>query len=279
MSLLKRNRVLNRTLMILVASGGVLFSLQVAHAAESEQPPYPQPILPAPMSDNDVGFQAIFDGKTLRGWDGDRTFWRVENGAIVGETTKQHPLSPESGGMLIWRGGAPADFELKLEYRISPMGNSGIQYRSSETPWRRWGLRGYQADIDGAAAGKKFYEEFAQGRGIDAKRITGMNYHEWGRTFLALPGQLTYVGAGEPQRMLASLGDGETLADAIRDDWNSYHLIVRGNVLIHIVNGRVTSMVIDDDTAKRRMDGLLGLQIHEGSPMKVEFRHIRLKAH
>ena len=38
------------------------------------------------------GFDSIFDGKTLKGWDGDPRFWRAENGAIVGETTADKKL-------------------------------------------------------------------------------------------------------------------------------------------------------------------------------------------
>jgi hypothetical protein len=54
-------------------------------------------------------------------------------------------------------------------------------------------------------------------------------------------------------------------------------VIARGNVLTHILNGKVTAMMIDDDVEKRSMEGLLGLQIHVGPPMKVEFRNIALK--
>jgi hypothetical protein len=35
--------------------------------------------------------------------------------------------------------------------------------------------------------------------------------------------------------------------------------------------------VVDDDEANRRMDGLLGVQVHVGPPMKVEYRDVRLK--
>ena len=31
-----------------------------------------------------TGFASIFDGATLGGWDGDRSVWRVEDGAISG---------------------------------------------------------------------------------------------------------------------------------------------------------------------------------------------------
>ncbi len=67
--------------------------------------------------DDRTGFEAIFDGKTLKGWDGDPVFWRVESGVIVGESTAEKPL--KANIFLIWRGGQPKDFELKLEYRIN----------------------------------------------------------------------------------------------------------------------------------------------------------------
>ena len=67
--------------------------------------------------------------------------------------------------------------------------------------------------------------------------------------------------------------------EAIRNgDWNEYHLIARGNTLIHILNGHVMSVVVDEDAAHRRRDGLLGVQVHVGPPMKVEYRNFRLKA-
>jgi hypothetical protein len=37
------------------------------------------------------------------------------------------------------------------------------------------------------------------------------------------------------------------------------------------------SVFIDEDPAARSMDGLLGLQLHVGPPMKVEYRNIFLK--
>jgi len=48
-------------------------------------------------------------------------------------------------------------------------------------------------------------------------------------------------------------------------------------VLIHILNGRVMAAFVDDDAANRSMKGLIGLQLHSGPPMKVEFRNIWLK--
>ena len=137
--------------------------------------------MPDPISDDTTGFQSIFDGKTLEGWDGDPGFWRAEGGSIVGESTADKPL--ERNTFLVWRRGRPADFELKLEYRINST-NSGIQYRSVElSDVGKWVLKGYQADID-----------------ID-NRFTGQIYEERGRGFLALRGQFTRVAPGKKARV------------------------------------------------------------------------------
>jgi hypothetical protein len=210
------------------------------------------------------GFKLIFDGKTLAGWQGDPKYWRVENGCLVGEVTLETVMKQNS--FIIWRGGVTRDFELKVEYRISSHGNSGINYRSTEVVGQPWVLRGYQADIDG------------QDRNKPPLRHTGQNYEERGRTFLARRGEMVRVDAtGKPQ-VIASLGMGPALEAFIKsDDWNEVHIIGRGHVLTHIFNGQVMSIVVDDDPANRRLDGLLGVQVHVGPPMKVEFRSIRLK--
>src|SRR6056297_2129875 len=83
-----------------------------------------QPEFPVKASSEEPGFESIFDGKTLDGWDGDSTYWSVENGCIVGEVTPENLL--ERNSFLIWREGTASDFELKLEYRVSEKGNSGI---------------------------------------------------------------------------------------------------------------------------------------------------------
>ena len=256
-----------------------VFALSVElQAARTEIPAAPKMIIPTYIVDEGVEFKAIFDGKTLQGWDGDPLYWRVENGSIVGETTPQHLLKTNT--FLIWRGGKPADFELKLEYRITTSGNSGIQYRSNElsVPGAKWAMSGYQYDIDGAAWGKVF-EKFLQPKGLYLPRVTGQIYDEEGRGFLALPGQFSYVIADkEPPRVIASLGDAESMARLIKDGtWNAIDLIARSHHLIQILNGRVIAMTVDEDPEHARSEGLIGLQLHVGDPMKVQFRHIRLK--
>jgi len=261
-----------RFLALLVLSG----SVQLTSHAQTKAPADKSAIIPPevlaaaeadrsrPVAAAEAGFETIFDGKTLNGWDGNPKYWRVENGCLVGEVTPETTLRTNT--FIIWRGGAPADFELKAEYRISARGNSGINYRSIEVPGLPFVMRGYQADIDG------------QNRNANGVRYTGQNYEERGRTFLALRGQVTRIEENQKPVVIASLGDPKELEGFIKnDDWNEYHLIVRGNVLIHILNGHVMSVVVDDDPQDRRFDGLIGVQVHVGPPMKVEFRNFRLK--
>ena len=250
---------LNRSLGFLVLAA---WFASPSGRAQQPQPPQPPPIppqtYPVPVSGDDAGYEPIFDGKTLNGWKGDPKYWRAENGALVGEVTPETLLKTNS--FIIWRGGVTKDFELKLEYRISANGNSGINYRSVEVPGVPFGMRGYQADIDGR------------------NRYTGQNYEERGRTFNAMRGQITHIRTGKKAEIIGSLGDIKELESFIKvDDWNQYHLIVRGNTLIHILNGHVMSVVIDDDAENRRFDGELGVQVHVGPPMKIEYRNFRIK--
>src|SRR5690242_11172149 len=83
-------------------------------------------IYPTYEPDDDNGFVQIFDGKTMKDWDGDPTFWRAENGELIGETTPDKVVTLNN--FLIWRGGKVKDFELKVEFKLGGT-NSGIQYR------------------------------------------------------------------------------------------------------------------------------------------------------
>ena len=227
-------------------------------AGAQQPPPVPPQTYPIPAGDDNSGYETIFDGKTLAGWEGDPKYWRAENGALVGEVTPETLLKTNS--FIIWRAGVTRDFELKVEYRITEGGNSGINYRSVEVAGLPWGMRGYQADIDGR------------------NRYTGQNYEERGRTFNALRGQISQIKTGKKAEIIGSLGEASLLESFIKkDDWNEYHLIIRGNILIHLLNGHVMSVVIDDDTVNRRFDGQLGVQVHVGPPMKVEYRNFRIR--
>jgi hypothetical protein len=74
------------------------------------------------------------------------------------------------------------------------------------------------------------------------------------------------------------LGNADSLKSVIKNgDWNSCHIIAKGNHLQHYINGVLMSDVTDSDTVNRTMSGLLGVQVHVGPPMTVEYRNILLK--
>lgn len=173
-------------------------------------------------------------------------------------------MTPEkqikTNSFLIWRGGRPADFEFKAEYRISPDGNSGVNYRSEELKDIPYALKGYQADIDGA------------------NQYTGQNYEERGRGFLALRGQKVRLEPNTKPVITDSLGNSDSLKALIKNnDWNEVYLLVKGNRMKHYINGVLMSDVTDNDTTNRKFEGVLGLQLHVLPHMKVEFRNIWYK--
>ncbi|HEV2295383.1 MAG TPA: family 16 glycoside hydrolase [Tepidisphaeraceae bacterium] len=213
----------------------------------------------APAQD-DAGFIQLFNGKDLTGWEGDQKFWSVRDGAITGETTKENPTKRNT--FLIWRGenggGKVADFELRAKYKIAGNNNSGIQYRSSEHP--DFVVRGYQADLD------------------TARVYTGMLYEEGGRGIIAKPGErVTVTPAGEKKVTGQTAPADEVKNAANPDDWNEYTITAIGNKLVHKINGVTTAEITDEQPEKRAMEGILALQVHQGAPMVVQFKDIRLK--
>ena len=201
-------------------------------------------------------FVSLFDGETLKGWEGDPKLWRVEDGAITGETTDEDPIPYNS--FLTWANGEVDDFELRLEYRIHS-GNSGIQVRSFKAD-QPHAIGGYQADID---AGGQW---------------TGTNYGERFRGILAKRGQKATINEDGKPENIEKLGDPAELAKVIKaGDWNTYEVIARGHTIVCKINGTVMSEITDNDTDTRRRAGLLAFQLHKGPAMKVQFRDIQLR--
>lgn len=217
---------------------------------------------PQPMQGDEPGFQSMFDGKSLKGWEGDPKYWSVvEGGILKGEITPQTII--KSNTFIVWRGGEPEDFELKVDYRMTTGANSGINYRSvivpdKVTPENRFAMRGYQCDLDGQ------------------NRYSGNNYEEKGRLFLAVRGQVTHVTGTRVPVILSAFGDAKELGARITDGWNAVHIIARGNMVMHNINGHLMCMVIDDDL-KRQRKGLIGVQVHVGGPMQIEYRNWRIR--
>jgi len=200
--------------------------------------------------------QSLFNGKDLSEWKGDMKRWSVEDGAITGRTTPDTLLKYNT--FLIWKGGEPADFELRFKYKIVG-GNSGVQYRSKLIDPEKFIVSGYQGDID------------AKGQ------YTGMNYEERARAFLAQRGEKVEISE-DGKKSMTRIGDRAELQKKLKnEDWNDFTIVAKGNHLTHIINGVVMSEVIDNEKGKAAKSGVIALQLHQGPPMTVQFKDIELK--
>jgi hypothetical protein len=199
------------------------------------------------------GFTSMFNGQDLAGWEGKPGWWRVEQGAITSESTPEKPCP--TAHYLMWRGGKPADFELRLEYRLVG-GNSGIQFRSRELP--NWDTSGYQADME---AGDQW---------------TGCLF-EHTRGGVSMRGQKVVIDK-DGKKQVTAIGDPKELLKKVRkNDWNSYRILARGGEITLEINGTVMCQAIDQQAGVAARDGVIALQMHPGPPMKVQFRNLRIK--
>lgn len=205
--------------------------------------------LASAQSESEDGFKSIFDGQSLTGWTGDAKLWRVENGAIVGETTASKE-SPKNE-FLVWRQGELDNFALRLQFRISGTkeANGGVQVRNFFDDAGR--LCGYQASIARASG------------------TTGSIFSEG-------TGRGTLCPAGKSITAGAAAQDLQDSAAFKKDGWNEMTIEASESVICVDLNGVPTARFVDDETKGQRQ-GLLAFQLHSGTPMKIEFKDIKLK--
>ena len=231
---------------------------------------------PAPFDFNDhTGFTQIFDGTSLKDWEGDPTVWRVENSAIVGESSKDNFVS----NAYIWRNDLIAkDFDLKLEIKCEIAGGSGIQYRSQTgLPWNKPLRNGEKRNLDWMMTGPQADFWFPVNP-LHAS-YTGQFYSEnTPLGIVAWRGELVNSGPGMAPTLVGTIGDRTMLGGYVKvNDWNQYEIIARGGTLIHILNGQVMAVLIDDDPASsNNQPGKIGIEL-ESTPAKVSVRNIWIK--
>jgi hypothetical protein len=119
----------------------------VAYLASPEQ---------VPLRATPTTASLFFNGQDLTYWHGEKKFWSVENGEIVGRSKGLDHNTFLVSDLMV------KDFRLRLKVKLTPnQGNSGIQFRSREIAGGE--MQGYQADI-GQGWWGKLYEE--NGRAI-----------------------------------------------------------------------------------------------------------------
>jgi hypothetical protein len=231
---------------------------------------------PEPLSFADhEGYVSLFDGKTLKGWDGNPKFWRVEDGAIIGEST---PQNPSGNSYIAYRDLEAKDFTLKFEMKVEGTGGSGFQYRSKTgIPWLspipdnvtanvgpvnlNWMMTGPQAD---------FWPS--------SKDWTGQFYSEnTPMRILAWRGQVVEGAGLGRKRLMGEIGDRQALGALTKmNDWNEYTVIARGGTCMHILNGQLMAVFVDDDPeSSNNQSGLFGIEIE--ATTKIFVRNIWVK--
>jgi hypothetical protein len=222
---------------------GLLASLLPAAAAdEAAEAPMPP-----------EGFQAIFNGRDLGGWEGSAQFWKAEEGCLTG--TADGTL--RYNRFIVWRGGTVKNFELRVKVKVTPGGNSGLQYRGTERPdLGESVVTGYQCDV---VANRPDYN--------------GMLYEERGRRILAHTGEKVII---DPQGQPWVVGEIPVQSFA-PGQWHEYRVLVEGNHHRHWIDGHPTVDVVDLDPKGRKLEGVLAVQVHVGPPMKIQYRDVFLK--
>jgi hypothetical protein len=190
--------------------------------------------------EDEVGFDRLFDGRTLEGWEGSERSFRVEDGAIVGGTLKERIPRNE----FLCTEETFGDFELRLKARlIGEEGkNAGVQLRTKRIPDHHEVI-GYQCDMGH----------------MDGRLIWGSIYDESRR------------------RKFLAHGDAEHVEKAFKpEDWNEFRIRCEGPRIRIWLNGVPTVDYTEEDETVERT-GVIGLQIHGGPPSEAWYKDIRVK--
>jgi len=207
----------------------------------------------------------IFNGKDLKGWDGDPDLWSVKDGIIHGETTPDHPANGNT--FLIWKEGTASDFELRLTFRCNDANNSGVQYRSKHIDTaqakNKWVVRGYQHEIRNESK---------------LPNVAGFIYDEVGkRGRLCLAGEKAVWESGSKKVVGQCVSESEYATLFRLNDWNDVVIVAQGNRIKHFLNGLLILDFTDNDPDLALKSGIIALQLHAGKPMWAEFKNIKLK--
>ena len=224
---------------------------------------------------NNQGFVSIFDG-TMKGWDGDPRFWSAvknDEGDMVlqGLSTVENPSGNQ---YLTYRNIKARDFDFKADVRI-PNGGSGLQYRSvTGIQWRvyagpggvyqsKWMVTGPQSDF---FAGNHIYngQAYSENTPMGIEAFRGQVVEQWGND-------------RSRKNLVGIIGPFDTLASAWNPDgWNHMEIITRGPVLMHFMNGQLTSLLIDDDPkSSNNQSGMFALEME--LPTLLQMKNVYVK--
>ncbi|MEZ6063001.1 MAG: sulfatase-like hydrolase/transferase [Planctomycetaceae bacterium] len=215
--------------------------------------PHPEASAAVTVKPGDDGFVNLFNGRNLAQWSGDPQFWSVQDGAITGVTDG----SLKSNRFLTWKGSTIRNFDLRVQVKVTPGGNSGLQYRGQSRPDLGLDIvTGYQCDVV-----------------ADVPEYNGMLYEERGRRILSHTGEKVIVDeSGQPWVV-----DKMPVREFAPDEWHDFRVLVQGNHHQHWIDGHQTADLIDLDPTGRALEGVLAVQVHVGPAMKIQYRDFKIK--
>lgn len=241
----------DRTAAIVQEVGGKLDPLKVPFQKSTD--PYPVASAAVGTKPDADGFVSLFDGKSLRGWEGDPQYWSVKDGAITGLTDG----SLKMNRFLTWTGSTIRNFELRVQVKVTPGGNSGIQYRGISRPDLGLDIvTGYQCDVV-----------------ANVPEYNGMLYEERGRRILSHTGERVIIDADGQPWVVGTM----PVRQFAPDEWHEFRVLVEGNHHQHWIDGHQTADLYDFDANGRSLEGVLAVQVHVGPPMTIQYRDFRIR--
>jgi hypothetical protein len=209
------------------------------------------------------GWVLMFDGKTSGGWRGyNKTTlpaaWTVEDGSLKCKGSGTGEAHTETGGDIIYDKKF-SNFDLKLEWKISEGGNSGIFYLAKEVP------------------GWEIYYSAPEMQVLDNERHIDANMGKDGNR---KAGSLYDLIPAKPQNA------------KLAGQWNSVEIIVYQGTVVHKMNGQTileyhlwtpawNELVknskfpqFNPDWANVAKEGFIGLQDHGGD---VWYRNLKIR--
>jgi hypothetical protein len=180
---------------------------------------------------------SLFDGRSLRGWEGSTNVWRVRDGVIVGGSLTGNPQNEFLATTRPY-----TNFILRLEYKLvgtEGFTNAGVQIRSQRIRNPPHEMIGYQADIESGWSGS-LYDESRR------------------------------------KKMLATADKSLIRRIEKHGDWNRYEIRCEGRRIQLFLNGEKTIDYTEAD-ASIEQHGLIALQIHGDCKAEVSYRNITVE--
>lgn len=169
------------------------------------------------------------------------------------------PGGPGGGG----RGNADTTPFNYCDGRVAPEGAANAGRGPGGGAYTHWNVQGYQFDLGGNASGNLWEGgRFPNERGN-----------------IATAGQVVIAHDGRPNELAATTAPVADVASAWKQgDWNQLEIIARGYTYLHIINGRLINVTVDDNPTMHRQKGVIAIQM-EGTPMRVQAKNIWLRSY